>query len=224
MCGRFTLTLDPGEIQQLLDLGPFIHIVQPRYNIAPTQPVPIVKDLVTKSVELYRWGLVPFWADDPNIGSRMINARSETVHEKPSFRAAFKHRRCLILADGFFEWYAAEKGAVKTPYLFKLKNDRPFTFAGLYEHWQSPEGGELHTCTILTCSPNELIGQYHNRMPVMLGEGDRWAWLEPEADQATLLDLLLPYPAEEMKGFAVSREVNSPQNDRPEILKPTGDG
>lgn len=222
MCGRFTLTLDPGEIQELLGLGPFIHIVQPRYNIAPSQPIPVVKDAESKSVELYRWGLVPSWADDPSIGSRMINARSETAHEKPSFRAAFKYRRCLILADGFFEWHVKEKGAPKTPYLFKLKNDHPFTFAGLFEHWQSRDGGELHTCTILTCPPNTLVEDYHNRMPVLLGEDARWAWLDPSADQGSLIKLLLPYPAEEMKCFAVSPEVNSPQNDRPEILEPTG--
>jgi len=220
MCGRFTLTLDPGELQELLDLGPFVHIVKPRYNIAPSQPIPIVKDAEKRSVELYRWGLVPFWADDPKIGYRMINARSETAHEKPSFRAAFKYRRCLILADGFFEWHAEKKGASKTPYLFKLNNDHPFTFAGLYEHWQSPEGGELHTCTILTCPPNDLVRDYHNRMPVMLDEQARWSWLDPEAKENTLLDLLEPYPAEEMKCFAISRAVNSPDNDRPEVLNP----
>jgi len=220
MCGRFTITLDPGEIQELLNLGPFVHILQPRYNVAPSQPIPIVKNLETRSVELYKWGLVPFWADDPNIGYKMINARSETAHEKPAFRAAFKHRRCLILADGFFEWHAEEKGGSKTPYLFKLKNDYPFTFAGLYEHWPIPSGGELHTCTILTCPPNELVSEYHNRMPVMLAEEARWSWLDPQAKEAELQDLLGPYPANEMKCFAVSREVNSPQNDRPEILEP----
>mgnify|MGYP001049662955 CR=1 FL=1 len=220
MCGRFTLTLDPGELQELLDLGPFVHIVQPRYNIAPSQPVPIVKDVEKRAVELYKWGLVPSWADDPKMGYRMINARSETAHEKPSFRAAFQRRRCLILADGFFEWHAGKKNAPKTPYLFKLKNDHPFTFAGLYEHWQSPDGGELHTTTILTCPPNELVSDYHNRMPVMLGEEDRWTWLMAESEQSTLRDLLGPYPAEEMKCFAVSRAVNSPENDRPEVLQP----
>jgi len=223
MCGRFTLTLEPGELQTLLDLGPFVHVVEPRYNIAPNQPVPIVKDGEKRSIELYRWGLVPFWANDPKIGSRMINARSETVHEKPSFRAAFKYRRCLILADGFFEWHAERKGEPKTPYLFKLKNDHPFTFAGLYEHKEFPEGGELHTCTILTCPPNELVRDYHNRMPVMLGEAARWAWLEPDATQDRLLDLLVPYPAEEMKCYPVSRAVNSPENDRPEVLEPVGE-
>jgi len=223
MCGRFTLTLDPGEIQELLALGPYTHIVQPRYNIAPSQPIPIVKEAENRAVELYKWGLVPFWADDPDIGNRMINARSETAHEKPSFRAAFKYRRCLILADGFFEWHAAGKGELKTPYLFKLNNDHPFTFAGLYEHWQSPDGGELHTCTILTCPPNGLVESYHNRMPVMLGEDARWKWLEPDTDQSALLDLLAPYPADEMKCFAVSKAVNSPHNDSPEILSPLED-
>jgi len=223
MCGRFTLTLDPGELQELLDLGPFIHIVQPRYNIVPSQPVPIVKDPETRAVELYKWGLVPFWADDPKIGYRMINARSETAQEKPSFRAAFQRRRCLILADGFFEWHAGKKGDPKTPYLFKLKDDRPFTFAGLFEHWQSPDGGELHTTTILTCQPNDLVGQYHNRMPVMLGAEGRWQWLASEAEPEQLQDLMTPYPAEEMYCFAVSRAVNSPENDRPEVLQPLSD-
>jgi len=220
MCGRFTLTLDPGELQELLDLGPFVHIVQPRYNIAPSQPIPIVKHPEKREVELYKWGLVPSWADDPKIGYRMINARSETAHEKPSFRAAFSRRRCLILADGFFEWHADQKGAPKTPYLFKLKNDRPFTFAGLYEHWQAPQGGELHTCTILTCPPNELVKDYHNRMPVVLGEDTRWTWLEESEEKDALMDLLIPYPAEEMKCYPVSRAVNSPDNDRPEVLEP----
>jgi putative SOS response-associated peptidase YedK len=182
-----------------------------------------VKDANKREVELYRWGLVPSWADDPNIGNRMINARSETAHEKPSFRAAFKRRRCLILADGFFEWHADQKGAPKTPYLFKLKNDYPFTFAGLYEHWQAPEGGELHTCTILTCPPNDLVKDYHNRMPVILGEEARWQWLLEDTNEKALLDMLIPYPAEEMKCYPVSKAVNTPNNDSPEVLEPLED-
>ena len=220
MCGRFTLTLDPGEIQTLLDLGPFVHNIEPRYNIAPSYPIPIVKDAEKRAVELYRWGLVPFWADDPDIGYRMINARSETAHEKPSFRAAFKYRRCLILTDGFFEWSAKGEGGSKIPYLFKLKNDHPFTFAGLYEHWESPEDGELHTCTILTCPPNLLVKDFHNRMPVMLGKNARWDWLDPEAPKSRLSELMVPYPAEEMKCFAVSTAVNSPKNDQPDVINP----
>jgi putative SOS response-associated peptidase YedK len=223
MCGRYTLTLDPGELQDLLELGPFIHVVQPRYNIAPSQPVPIVKDVQTRAVELYRWGLVPFWSKDPGIGNKMINARAETVHEKPAFRGAYKYRRCLILADGFFEWFNDKKAGVKTPYYFKLKDDRPFTFAGLYEHWEPPEGGELHTCTILTCQPNELVGNYHSRMPVILNEKTRWPWIDPETPNSLLVESLIPYPDREMKCYPVSREVNSPRNDRPEILNPSQD-
>lgn len=220
MCGRFTLTLEPGELQELLDLGPFVHIVQPRYNIAPTQPVPIVRDPETRAVELYQWGLVPFWSKDIKIGARLINARSETAAEKPAFRAAFKYRRCLLLADGFYEWKKEAEGAGKTPFLFKLKDDGPFTFAGLYEHWQSPEGGELHTCTILTCEPNELVGEVHNRMPVMLDAEARWRWLKADMDRKDLLALLKPYPSSEMKGFEVSRAVNSPGNDSSEVVEP----
>ena len=209
MCGRYTLTPEPNELQLLLDLGPFTHIVQPRYNIAPTQPVPIVKDPNTRAVELYRWGLVPFWAKDLDIGSRLINARAETAAQKPAFRAAFKYRRCLILADGFYEWKKEQQSNAKTPYLFKLKDDAPFTFAGLYEHWEPPVGGELHTCTILTCEPNELVGQMHSRMPVMLDAEARWRWLDPELDQRSLQALLKPYPADEMKAYPVSKAVNS---------------
>jgi len=220
MCGRFTLTLEPGELQALLDLGPFIHIVQPRYNIAPTQPVPIVKDPATRAVELYRWGLVPFWSRDLEIGSRLINARAETATEKPAFRAAFKYRRCLILADGFYEWKKELQGQAKTPYLFKLKDDGPFTFAGLYEHWEPPEGGELHTCTILTCEPNELVGRMHNRMPVMLDAEARWRWLDPVMDPRSLQALLKPYPADQMKAYPVSKAVNSPGNDMPDVVDP----
>lgn len=220
MCGRFTLTLEPGELQALLDLGPFIHIVQPRYNIAPTQPIPIVKDPATRAVELYRWGLVPFWSKDLDIGNRLINARSETAAEKPAFRAAFKYRRCLILADGFYEWKKELQSKAKTPYLFKLKDDSPFTFAGLYEHWEPPEGGELHTCTILTCEPNELVGRMHNRMPVMLDAEARWRWLDPELDSRSLQALLKPYPADQMKAYPVSKAVNSPGNDTPDVVEP----
>jgi putative SOS response-associated peptidase YedK len=221
MCGRFTLTLEPGELQQLLDLGPFVHIVQPRYNVAPSQPIPIVKDPNTRAVELYKWGLVPFWSKDIAIGNRLINARAETAAEKPAFRAAYKYRRCLILADGFYEWKKEPQSKAKTPYLFKLKDDGPFTFAGLYEHWEPPVGGELHTCTILTCAPNALVGEVHSRMPVMLDAEARWRWLDPNADKKTLQSLLVPYPADEMKGFPVSAAVNSPANDNPEVVEPT---
>jgi putative SOS response-associated peptidase YedK len=223
MCGRFTLTLDPGELQTLLDLGTFIHLHQPRYNIAPSQPIPIVRDPEKRAVELYQWGLVPSWSKDITFGSRLINARAETAHEKPSFRGAFKYHRCLILADGFFEWHQKENESVKTPFYFKLKDSKPFTFAGLYDHWQSPDGGELHTCTILTCPPNDLVADYHQRMPVILASEKRWDWLSKDFHKAQLRSLLTPYPSEEMICYPVSREINSPKNDHPDLLLPTND-
>jgi putative SOS response-associated peptidase YedK len=143
--------------------------------------------------------------------------------KNPPFELHSSIAAAWFLADGFYEWRAEDKGGPKTPYLFKLKNDHPFTFAGLYEHWSAPEGGELHTCTILTCPPNELVKDYHNRMPVMLGEETRWDWLKPEMNVSSLRELLVPYPADEMRCFAVSKAVNSPQNDQPEVVVPIGD-
>ncbi len=219
MCGRFTLTLDPGELQELLGLGPFRQIYQPRYNIAPTQPIAIVRDPDKKPVELFVWGLVPSWSKDISIGSHMINARAETISQKPSFRSAFKRRRCLILADGFFEWSSPEPGAPKTPFYFQIDNGIPFTFAGLYEVWRSPEGDELPTCTIITCSSNQFVRKYHNRMPVILPAETRWDWLDNNMTQAALLDMLKPFDASKISARPVSRALNNPRNDSPELLK-----
>lgn len=218
MCGRFTLTLDPGELQESLDLGPFLQLYQPRYNISPTQPIALVKDSETKAVELFRWGLVPSWAKDIAIGSKMINARSETITEKPSFRSAYKKRRCLILADGFFEWTARVSGRGKEPFYFQIDNGVAFTFAGLYEIWHSPEGDQLPTCTIITCESNDLVKKYHNRMPVILSEEDRWKWLNLETNPDSLQKMLTPFLASRMSVRRVSKAINNPINDSPEIL------
>lgn len=219
MCGHFTLTLDPDELQELLGLGPFMQMYQPRYNIAPTQPIAIVRDPDKKPVELFVWGLVPSWSKDISIGSRMINARAETVSEKPSFRSAFKRQRCLILADGFFEWSSLESSAPKTPFYFQIDNGIPFTFAGLYEVWRSPEGDELPTCTIITCPSNQLVRKYHNRMPVILPAETRWDWLDSNMTQAALLDMLKPFGPDTISVRPVSRALNSPKNNGPELLK-----
>ena len=219
MCGRFTLTLDPGELQESLDLGPFLQLYQPRYNIAPTQPVAVVREPETKAIELFRWGLIPSWAKDITIGSKMINARSETIAEKPSFRSAFKKRRCLILADGFFEWAALESGQGKKPFYFQIDNGRAFTFAGLYEFWHSPEGDLLPTCTIITCEPNELVKKYHDRMPVILSEEYRWMWLEKDVEPTALQKMLSPFSASKMSVQSVSKAINNPMNDSPEFLR-----
>jgi putative SOS response-associated peptidase YedK len=221
MCGRFTLTLDPGELREELDLGPIAAELHARFNIAPTQPVAVVTEPEKRQVELFKWGLVPSWAKDPTIGSRLINARSETLAEKPSFRKAFERRRCLILADGFFEWaHAGEKTARKTPYYFHLASGQAFTFAGLWEIWRSPGGEDLHSCTIITCPANERIAAFHDRMPVILPEAVRWKWLDPAAKPADLNSFLTPYPAGEIAYHPVSPIVNSPAVDEPACILP----
>lgn len=173
----------------MLGLGDLPPDLEPNANISPGQWVPAVADPVTKNIELYKWGLIPGWAKDPKIGYKMFNARSETLMEKPSFRVAFARRRCLIPADGFYEWRM--DGNQKYPYLFTLKERRPFTFAGLWEVWKDPEGKEIKSCTIITTEPNSLLAEYHNRMPVILTDSNRWQWLEPKPSEI-LLKMMSP--------------------------------
>lgn len=220
MCGRFTITLEPAFFQQELDLGKIPSEWIPRYNTAPTQEVPVVRDSNARDVDMLRWGLIPFWAKDESIGYKLINARSETLAEKPSFRSAFAKRRCLILADGFYEWQkAASKGGQKVPFRFMLKDKKPFTFAGLWESWQSPDKNEIISCTIITCEANEVVGKIHDRMPVILDKDNCWKWLEdsPEKD---LTALLKPYPHEGMEAYTVSTRVNNPRIEDPQLIQP----
>jgi len=219
MCGRFTLTADISTLQESF---PFVEMpqgMQPHFNIAPTQPVAVVPNDGRNKLDFFVWGLIPSWAKDPNIGSRLINARAETLHEKPSFRTAFRRRRCLVLADGFYEWRQAERG--KTPMYIRLASGKPFAFAGLWESWNSPDGSNVLSCTIITTQPNELMATIHNRMPVILPEEAYPIWLESsEADPQQLTGLLKPYPAEQMQAYPVSPLVNSPKNDLPELIRP----
>jgi putative SOS response-associated peptidase YedK len=166
-----------------------------------------------------KWGLIPSWAKDPKIATQCLNARAETVAEKPAFRSAFKKRRCLILADGYYEW-TGPKGK-KQPWHFHLHNRAPFAFAGLWEHWRPPEGDPVETCTIITTDANELAAKYHDRMPIILHTADYSRWLDP-ANQSVddLTPLLVPYPTEEMEVAAASTRVNSPKNEGPDCLKP----
>src|SRR5512137_87722 len=191
MCGRFTLTVDPADLQMMLELGEVPLDLQPRYNIAPTQPVAVVTSVQDRKVEVFQWGLIPSWSKDPSMASRMINARAETLHEKPAYRVPFARKRCLILADGFFEWKALKAG--KQPYFIQLKSREPFAFAGLWDHWTSPQGDEKRSCTIVTCEPNELMSKLHNRMPVILDRATMLDWLDPAANPVALRALLLPY-------------------------------
>lgn len=167
----------------------------PNENISPGDGIGVVIDGVKKNVEVFKWGLVPSWAKDPTIGNRLINARAETLTEKPSFRNAFTRRRCLIPAGGFYEW--RPEGGGKQPYLFTLADQKAFTFAGLWEHWQDNQGNELYSCTIITTTPNPLLAEYHDRMPVILDSTNCWSWLEDQP-VTQLQKMLEPYPAERM--------------------------
>ena len=219
MCGRFTLMIDAEELQSEFGLQEIPADYVPRYNIAPSQPIGVVTDWTARRMEWMRWGLVPSWAKDPTIGSKMINARSETVQEKPSFRNAFQRRRCLILADGFYEWKKDPGKGPSIPYYFHAADKRPFAFAGLWEVWRSPEGKDLRSCTILTTQANSFVTSVHERMPVILKGNRLGEWLGP-GNPSIWMDLLKPFPAEEMAAYTVSNTVNSPLWDGPDLVLP----
>jgi putative SOS response-associated peptidase YedK len=193
--------------------------LRPSYNIAPTQNVPVVVNEGGNRLITCRWGLIPTWSKDMAIGSRMINARAETLAEKPSFKSPFKKHRCLVVADGFYEWKKTSTG--KVPTYIHMADGSPMGFAGLYSDWTSPEGEPVRTCTIVTTEPNELLAPIHNRMPVIIQTAHREQWLDPDQhDPEALSALLAPYPAGEMEAWEVARAVNSPSNNSPENLRP----
>lgn len=217
MCGRFVRKRSSTLLAREFEAAHLSDELQPSFNIAPTHNVAvIINDDLRKLVSM-RWGLVPASATDPKIGSRLINARAETLTEKAAFKSAFRMRRCLIIADGFYEWQKA--GGSKTPMLIDLKSKRSFGFAGLYETWTSPLGERLTTCTIITTEPNELVRGIHDRMPVILPKEVEDLWLDPSVgDHRRLLDILGPYPADEMDAYPVSSLVNSVKNDSPACI------
>jgi putative SOS response-associated peptidase YedK len=219
MCGRYTLKTPVEKLAEEFGFDASSVELPPNYNVAPTQEVAaVLAENGHRRLELLRWGLIPSWADDPGIGSRMINARSETAPEKPSFRRAFRERRCLIPADGFYEWKRVNGG--KQPFYIHMKEERPFAFAGLWESWKEDGGPEVRSCAILTTRPNALAREIHDRMPVILPAGSYAAWLDPEAEKEELVALLAPYPEDEMEAYPVSRFVNSPQNNDPRCVEP----
>ena len=206
MCGRFILLTDLSEIVERFDVGETALVFLPAGDLLPGQSVPAVIRAGQNRLVSFRWGLIPSWAKDPAVGRRMINARAETLDEKPSFREAFRRRRCLIPADGFYEWTGAKghREAVR----FRLRSGEPFGFAGLYETWRSAEGESLATCTIVTTESNALVASMHDRMPVILSGAGLALWLDPSVcDPARLLPLLAPYPAEEMIREAVAPQT-----------------
>ena len=217
MCGRYTLATPVGRLAEEFGFDTSSKHFRTSYNVAPTQQVPaVLAEGGTRRLEMLRWGLVPSWADDPGIGARMINARSETAPEKPSFRRAFRRRRCLIPADGFYEW--KRLNGSKQPYYFRIDGGRPFAFAGLWENWN--KDGEIRSCAILTTTANELVEEVHERMPVILPRDRYDAWLDPEAEEEQLAALLVPYPDDDLEAYPVSRFVNSPGNDDPRCIEP----
>jgi putative SOS response-associated peptidase YedK len=215
MCGRYDLN-DVREIVRHFQLGFPAAVLQPRYNVAPGQRMPVVVRHSPNQVEMMTWGFIPSWSKD---GKGFINARSETVSIKPAFRDALRHARCLVPACGFFEWQRTERG--KAPYRIWLKDSPLFAFAGIYSIWTSPLGNATATFAILTTDANALMAPLHDRMPVILQKDDEDAWLDAAlTDPARLLPLLAPYPAEAMEAYPVSRLVNSTRNDSPEVLQP----
>jgi putative SOS response-associated peptidase YedK len=219
MCGRFVLVGSLAAIAGGFDVdesslpGDF----RPRYNIAPGQDIlAVVRDKANRLVS-FRWGLIPAWSKDPAVGNRMINARAETLAEKPSFRSAFEKRRCLVIANGFYEWRREGRG--KIPVYISLKSGAPFGFAGLYETWVSPAGDKVDSCAIITTASNGLLADIHDRMPAIIAKEDRARWLDPSVrDKNLLMALLRPYPSEEMTFHDVSAKVNSPGHDSADLI------
>ena len=214
MCGRFTLRASAREIAEFFDLvRDLVEWDVPRFNIAPTQSVLAVRDGQSgREAARLRWGLIPSWSQDMKLAASMINARAETVAEKPAFRAAFKRRRCLIPANGFYEWQ--RNGKSKVPHLISLRSSDLFAFAGLWESWHAPDGSVVESCTVLTTSANELMATIHDRMPVILPVSEYGVWLDAQVQDASVLsELLVPYAADDMQAERVSDVVNNARNE-----------
>ncbi len=223
MCGRYALTTDPRKLARRFGAEPPPDL-PPRYNVAPSQTIPIVRrEAEGRRFALARWGLVPSWAKDLKLGYSTINARAETVARKPAFRSAFRRRRCLIPADGFYEWQASTQTKLTQPWFIALKDQEPMAFAGLWEHWTDPAGEVLESCCIIVTEANALMRPIHDRMPVILDPVNWDAWLDPEAhDPASLQALLMPYPANAMTAWPVGTKVNNPRHDAPDCLERLG--
>ncbi len=224
MCGRFTLTQDIHTVARTIMSPRVVEVpstlqVVPRYNVAPTQDVVAVMNNGSLHLDMLRWGLIPSWSKEESIGSRMINARAETLAEKPSFKRLLHSKRCLVVADGFYEWRQEPGKKSKTPMYMTLKSKEPFAFAGLWDSWRNPDGEQIRTCTIITTEPNELLATIHNRMPAILTPEARERWLDPALhDEGALLPLLIPYKSDEIAARPVSRLVNDPRYEGADLI------
>lgn len=223
MCGRFSLGVSTDDLVDEFDIVEGSLDWAPRYNIAPTQDVAaVIAGDRGPRIGALRWGLIPHWADDPSIGNRLINARAESVADKPAFRDAFRARRCLVLADGFYEWQRTAGGATKVPVYIHSPDGRPFAFAGLWERWRPPDGDPLYTCTIITTDATPSLRPIHDRMPAILSPSQRLPWIRHDTTPADLLAVLRPYSGP-LTAYPVSTFVNSPDNDGPDCVAPVGE-
>lgn len=223
MCGRFTIVFEPELLIRRFGVNEIPFEWRALYNAAPGQKIPaIIEERGERRLGQLKWGLVPFWAKDEKIGYKMINAKSETIQEKPAFKNLFVRKRCIIPADGFYEW--KKVGKAKQPMRIMMKSGEPFAFAGLFDSWTSPEGEKVHTCTIITTQPNKVVSDIHDRMPVILREQDEHLWLNRGQFDADLLQsLLIPYDESKMRAYPVSAMVGSPKNDTHECIKEISD-
>jgi len=219
MCGRYSFILEDEMIKERFGVTVRSAIYKARYNCAPTQKLSVISNENPGELSLYRWGLIPFWAKDTAIGNKLINAKSETILEKPSFRTSFKSRRCLVLSDGFYEW---RKGTVKTPFRIKRRDGSAFAMAGIWDKWTSPEGEEIRSFAILTTTPNSLMEKIHDRMPVILDPETEKKWIG-NTSQESLLELLKPCKSSSLLAYPISSLVNSPRYDAVDILEPVGE-
>lgn len=223
MCGRYTLIADIGDLAQRFEFDGADFRYDPGYNIAPTESVVTVRNVDGREAALMKWGLIPFWAKDPKIGAWMINARAETVAEKPAFRNALRKRRCLVLADGYYEWQKTPVG--KRPYRIMMKSGEPFAMAGLWETWRDIQGNVVPSCTIITTAANDYLAPIHNRMPVILPQEAEELWLDSRVENPiSLIDILTPYSDKAIDAYEVSTMVNNARNDSPEVIARLGFG
>lgn len=221
MCGRFSLFCGIESVGQRFSVEIDSLKIEPRYNIAPSEDILVILQDTRRRLAFFRWGLIPFWAKEPGIGNRMINARVETISQKPAFRRSLIKKRCVILADGFYEW--RKDNHKKVPMYIRLKSHEPFGFAGLWDEWDPSQGEKISSCTIITTESNELVSKIHSRMPVILVDEAEENWLDHTIeDSVSLVPWLKPYPSEEMEAYEVSRAVNSPRYKGPDCIKPLG--
>jgi len=219
MCGRYSFAPELKIVNEHYDITVNDNKIESNYNCAPTQLLPVISNETPGKLSRYRWGLIPFWAKDKSIGNKLINSRAETITEKASFKSSFKRRRCLIPADAFYEWRKNGGTKTKTPYRIFLKDQALFSMAGIWDQWKNPEGEIIQSFSIITTSPNALMAEIHNRMPVILPKKSEKFWLEGE-NEKQLLEMLQPYPDNLMDAYRISELVNSPRNNSREIIEP----